>query len=123
MRRASWLLWLMMLSVLSETVPARDPDPKRLQVFILAGQSNMVEHANYFTVPALYRDRREGDSGLAKLVFKDGSEGVQGIVHDQIALRIKRDRLNDDLRNSRIEGQAAIADARRDVEGVRPRSA
>ena len=118
MRRASLLLSLMMLSVLSETVPARDPDPKRLQIFILAGQSNMVGHANYVTVPALYRDRREGDSGLAKLVFKDGSEGVQGIVHDQIARRIKRDRLNDDLRNSRIEGQAAIADARRDVEGL-----
>lgn len=118
MRMACLPLSLIMMSVLSGTVIARDPDPKRLQVFILAGQSNMVGHANYFTVPALYRDRREGDSGAAKLVFKEGSEGVQAIVHDQIALRIKRDRLNDDLRNNRIEGETAIEIARRDVESL-----
>jgi len=95
---------------------ARDPDPKRLQVFILAGQSNMVGHANYFTVPALYRNRREGDLGLTGLVLKDNSEGIPAVVHDQIAVRSQRDRLNDDLRNNRVEGEAEIAAARRDME-------
>ena len=50
-----------------------DDVPKRLKVFILAGQSNMVGHAQYHTIPALLTAEEPGVKQLAKLIFKEGA--------------------------------------------------
>ena len=57
---------LLALLVLGAAVTsAREPDSKKLQVFILAGQSNMVGHANYITIPRLFADERSKVKQLA----------------------------------------------------------
>ena len=43
---------------------------EKLQIVFLFGQSNMVGHANYITVPRLFADERPEVQELAKLVFK-----------------------------------------------------
>lgn len=106
-------LHALLFSVISPNwTAAREPDPKRLQVFILAGQSNMVGHANYITLPRLFADERPEVQKLASLVFKKGANVTRETVDEQIATRIERDALNNDLRKKKIEGEEAIAVAR-----------
>jgi len=95
---------------------ARKPDAKRLQVFILAGQSNMVGHANYITIPRLFVDKRSEVQSLAKLVFKDGAMVARSTVDEQIATRIARDKINRQLRKKEIKGEAAIAAAQAEMK-------
>jgi len=94
---------------------AREPDSKKLQVFILAGQSNMVGHANYITIPRLFADERPDVQKLAALAFKEGMTVTRKTVDEQIATRIERDRINGELRKKTIEGEAAIAEAKAKV--------
>ena len=108
---------LLLLPVLwTATTSAREPDSKKLQVFILAGQSNMVGHANYITIPRLFADERPNVKELARLVFKEGMTVTRETVDDQIATRIARDKINNDLRKKTIEGEEAIASARKELE-------
>ncbi|MFP6603560.1 MAG: sialate O-acetylesterase [Pirellulaceae bacterium] len=86
---------------------------KKLQVFILAGQSNMVGHANYITIPRLFADERTEVQGLAKLVFKPNMEVTRATVDKQIATKIERDAINNKLRKKEIEGADQIAAARK----------
>jgi len=110
-------LWTLLLTVTcSGSATAREPDSKKLQVFILAGQSNMVGHANYITIPRLFADERTEVQKLASLVFKEGMTVTRQTVDEQIATRIKRDKLNNDLRKKVIEGEAAIAAAQAKVK-------
>ena len=67
---------------------------KPLQVFILAGQSNMVGHANFITVPTLFTAKEPEVRELAKLVFRDGQKVTRAMVDDQIATMIERNDLN-----------------------------
>ena len=89
---------------------------KKLQVFILAGQSNMVGHANYITIPTLFTAKEPEVRALAKLVFKDGSTVTRAMVDDQLATRIERDKLNQELRQKKITGEAEIAAAQAKVK-------
>jgi len=75
---------------------------KKLQVFILAGQSNMVGHANYITIPRLFADDRAEVQSLAKLVFKPGATVTRKTVDAQIATRIQRDAINQKLRKKEL---------------------
>ena len=70
----SKLILLFLVFALSVHLDAREPDSKKLQVFILAGQSNMVGHANYITVPRLIADERPEVQELAGLVFNPGAK-------------------------------------------------
>jgi len=97
---------------------AREPDPKKLQVFILAGQSNMVGHANYITIPRLFVDERPEVQALARLVFKQDMQVTRAQVDRQIAVRIARDQLNGDLRKKKIEGEEAIAAAQSKLKAL-----
>lgn len=97
--------------LLTTSASAREPKPGKLQVFILAGQSNMVGHANYITVPRLFADERPEVQKLAELVFKKGTSVSRETVDAQIATRIERDKLRNDLRKKVITGEKAIADA------------
>jgi alpha-galactosidase len=94
------------------TIPASEPDAKKLQVFILAGQSNMVGHANYITIPRLFADERPEVAMLARLVFKKGMTVTRKTVDDQIATKIARDKINNDIRNKNIKGEEAVKLAR-----------
>jgi alpha-galactosidase len=106
----------LLLLALGTTTSAREPEPKKLQVFILAGQSNMVGHANVITIPRLFADERPEVQQLARLVFKEGAMVTRATVDDQIATRIERDKINGELRGKKIEGEAAIAAARERLE-------
>ena len=107
---------LLCLVNLAGFADAREPDAKKLQVFILAGQSNMVGHANYITVPRLFADERPEVQELAKLVFKEGVTVTRAMVDEQIATGMARDKINADLRNKVIEGEDAIAAAQEEVK-------
>lgn len=109
-------LVLLFLVALESATVAREPEPKKLQVFILAGQSNMVGHANYITIPRLFADERSEVNELGKLVFKEDMTVTRATVDDQIATRIARDKINGDLRGKKIEGEDAIAAARKELE-------
>ena len=98
------------------TTAAQEKDSKRLQVFILAGQSNMVGHANYITIPRLFADPRQEVQDLAQLVFKENQVVTRKTVDEQIALRIQRDEIRNALRKKEIEGEDKIAAARKSME-------
>ena len=115
MRQARLTLPFVLLLLGTAATPAREPDSNKLQVFILAGQSNMVGHANYITIPRLFADDRPEVKELAELVFKEGMTVTRETVDDQIATRIARDKINGDLRQKKIEGEEAIASARKEL--------
>ena len=54
-------------------VTAVETGKKQLRVFILAGQSNMVGHSHYRTVPAILDDKDPGAQEVAKLILKGGA--------------------------------------------------
>jgi hypothetical protein len=109
---------LIIFFVLSGSVhlDAREPDSKKLQVFILAGQSNMVGHANYITIPRLFADERSEVQELAGLVFNAGKKVTRTEVDAQIAVRIERDAINTQIRKKEIVGEQQIAAARKQIE-------
>ena len=80
---------------------AAEPSKKKLQVFILAGQSNMVGHANYITLPSMLTADGPGVRELAKLVFKEGAIAPEA-AREQLETRIQRDKLSEDLRAKKI---------------------
>ncbi len=109
---------LLCLSLHAGFAVAREPDAKKLQVFILAGQSNMVGHANYITIPRLFADPRPEVQELASLVFKQGMKVSRETVDQQIATRIARDKINGDLRSKAIEGEEAIEAAQAEIKSL-----
>jgi hypothetical protein len=112
-------LLLLMAMTCSGVATAREPDSKKLQVFILAGQSNMVGHANYITIPRLLADERPEVQKLASLVFRKGLAVTRKTVDEQIATRIERDRISNELRKKTIEGEEAIAAAQKKLEELK----
>ena len=91
---------------------------EKLQVFILAGQSNMVGHANYITIPTLFTAEEAEVRELAKLVFKDGREVTRAMVDAQITKKIERDDLNKQIRDKKITGEDQIKAAKEKVENL-----
>jgi len=87
---------------------------KKLQIFILAGQSNMVGHASYLTIPALLSVDEPRAKALATLLFKEGAI-APGTARDQIETRFKRDALANDLKQNKIVGAEAIASAQAEL--------
>lgn len=108
--RTKLLIFFLVLSG-SVQLDAREPDSKKLQVFILAGQSNMVGHANYITIPRLFADERQEVQELAGLVFNPGTNVTRAAVDAQIAVRIERDAINNQIRKKEIVGEQQIAAA------------
>ena len=100
--RLTCLLVFVVFSLSIDLADARDPDPKKLQIFILAGQSNMVGHANYITIPRLFADERPEVQKLGKLVFKKDVTVTREMVDEQIAVRIARDKIKTELSHNRL---------------------
>jgi len=104
-------LLLMLGMVTSE---AAGQNRKKLQIFILAGQSNMVGHASYITIPALLTAEDPGVRQLAKLIFKGAL--APGAARDLVETRLKRDKLSDDLRAKKITDPDRITAAQAELK-------
>ncbi len=94
---------------------AAAPAKGKLQVFILAGQSNMVGHAGYITIPALLTVEEPRAKELAQWVFKEGAI-APGDAKAQIETRIKRDSLSKQLADNEIIGAEKIAAAQAELK-------
>ena len=88
--RFSSALFILLLSAASS--PATEPAARKLQVFILAGQSNMVGHAHYITLPALLTAKEPGIERVRDLVIKKDSLAV-GDAHAQVGARLDRGKI------------------------------
>ena len=106
--------FLFVLSVVRGVVA--EPAKKKLQIFILAGQSNMVGHSYYITIPTLLTAKEPEVRELANLVFKKDAKISRAVVEDLIATRMKRDEINKSLRAKKIEGADKIATAQGEVK-------
>lgn len=104
-----------LLALGSHSGGAAEPAKKKLQVFILAGQSNMVGHANYITLPSMLTAKEPGVKELAKLVFKEGAL-APGAAREQLETRMQRDKLSEDLRAKKIAQPDEIAAAQDEIK-------
>ena len=101
--------------VLISTAPqAAEPAAKKLQVFILAGQSNMVGHAHYITLPALLTAKEPGIERVRNLVFKKDSLAV-GDARAQVGARLDKGKIETELREKKITGDDKIAAAKAEI--------
>ena len=106
----------LLVALMTVNAVAAKPDSRKLQVFILAGQSNMVGHANFITIPTLFTAKEPEVRELAKLVFKDGAKVTRAMVDDQIATMIARNDLNQKIRKKEITGDDEIAAAKAKIK-------
>ena len=85
-KHASLVVALLLAVVSSSTADtAQAAKPKAVQVFILAGQSNMVGHANFITIPTLFTAKEPEVRELTKLVFKNGVlQAVDSLVNQVV---------------------------------------
>jgi lysophospholipase L1-like esterase len=83
-----------------------EPAKKKLQIFILAGQSNMVGHSYYITIPTLLTAKEPEVRKLANLVFKKDAKISRAVIEDLISTRMKRDELSKGLRKKEIKAAA-----------------
>ena len=116
-KHAPFVTALTLLAVsLTTTGTVKAAKPKAVQVFILAGQSNMVGHANFITIPTLFTAKEPEVRALSKLAFKNGMTVTRAMVDDQIATMIKRNDLNQKIRKKEITGKDEIAAARAKIK-------
>lgn len=102
---------LLVLLAVCSVAAAREPAAKKLQVFILAGQSNMVGHANGIILPRILADERPEVRALGDLVFKAGTMTPEK-AESLIAPRIARDKIYNDIRLKKITDEGEIAAAK-----------
>jgi hypothetical protein len=86
------IMLTMVASIVSVASPAGAAE--KLKIFILAGQSNTVGHANPHTVATLYQSGNARDEALARLVFKEGSGLSKEALGEQLAQARKLDELS-----------------------------
>ena len=79
---------------------------EKLKVFILAGQSNMVGHANPHTLATLYHSGDARDRELIKLVFKPGSELSRKTLEEQLVQARELDELSGGISNDKVKTMA-----------------
>ena len=79
---------------------------EKLKIFILAGQSNTVGHANPHTIATLYNSGSDRDNELVKLVFKDGSGLSKETLEAQLAHARKIDELTGGISNDKIKSMS-----------------
>jgi alpha-galactosidase len=89
---------------------AAKADGKKLQVFILAGQSNMVGHANSHTIATLYDSDDVGDKRLTQLVFKKGSDLSKKSLNEQLTEGRNIDELTGGISNEKIKKMSTGAE-------------
>ena len=88
-KRAVLTIAAAIVSIASPAVAA-----EKLKIFILAGQSNTVGHANAHTIATLYQLGDPRDEALAKMVFKEGSGPSKAKLDAQLVEARKLDELS-----------------------------
>ena len=88
-KRAVLTMAAAIVSIASPAVAA-----EKLKIFILAGQSNTVGHANPHTIATLYQSGDPRDEALAKMVFKEGSGLSKAKLDAQLVEARKLDELS-----------------------------
>jgi alpha-galactosidase len=86
-----WAVLTMAAAIVSIASPAVAAE--KLKIFILAGQSNTVGHANPHTIATLYQSGDPRDEALAKMVFKEGSGLSKAKLDAQLVEARKLDEL------------------------------
>lgn len=76
---------------------------EKLKIFILAGQSNMVGHANPHTMTTLYHSENARDQELARMVFNEGSSLSKSKLEAQLALARKIDALTGGISGDKLK--------------------
>jgi hypothetical protein len=93
----------LLFALMSMDAFAAKPGSKKLQVFILAGQSNMVGHANSHTIATLYDSDDANDKRLAQMVFKKESSLSQKALGEQLIQVRKTDELTGGISNDKVK--------------------
>ena len=76
---------------------------EKLKIFILAGQSNMVGHADAHTIATLFNSGSERDERLTNLVFEEDSGLSKKILEEQLIRAKKIDVLTGGISNDKIK--------------------
>ena len=76
---------------------------EKLKIFILAGQSNMVGHADAHTIATLFNSGSDRDERLTKLVFKEDSGLSKKVLEEQLSRAKKIDVLTGGISNDKIK--------------------
>ena len=97
-------LLLLTTSILSFASPVCAGE--KLKIFILAGQSNTVGHANQHTLATLYRPGDERDKKLTQLVFKADSGLSPEALEEQLERARKIDELTGGISNDKIKAMS-----------------
>ncbi len=100
---------LVITGVASNAVAKDEP----LKIFILAGQSNMVGHANAHTMATLFNSDGPRDKALVQLVFKKDAKVSKAILDAQLARARKIDHMTGGISNKKIN---AMTDAAKKAE-------
>ena len=79
---------------------------EKLKVFIMAGQSNTVGHANGHTIATLHNSGSDRDNELIKLVFKEGSGISKEVLEAQLEHARKIDELTGGISNDKIKAMS-----------------
>jgi alpha-galactosidase len=87
-----WAVLTIAAAIVSIASPAVAGE--KLKIFILAGQSNTVGHANPHTIATLYQSGDPRDEALAKMVFKEGSGLSKAKLDAQLVEARKLDELS-----------------------------
>ena len=77
----------------ANAVSENNPNKKKLRIFILAGQSNMVGHSRGHTIATLFNPDGPKDKELIQLVFKKDSKVSKTMYDEQLARARKGDEL------------------------------
>ena len=76
---------------------------EKLKIFILAGQSNMVGHADAHTIATLFNSGNDRDNSLTKLVFKNDSGLSKKSLEEQLVRAKKLDEMTGGISNDKIK--------------------
>lgn len=100
-KRAVLTMAAVIVSIASPAVAA-----EKLKIFILAGQSNTVGHANPHTIATLYQSGDPRDEALAKMVFKEGSGLSKAKLDAQLVEARKLDELSGGISFDKVKKMA-----------------
>ena len=104
--RIVFLALAILISSIASPVIAKE----KLKIFILAGQSNMVGHADAHTIATLFHSGTERDNKLTQLVFKDGSGLSKKALEDQLNRAKDLDEITGGISNDKIKAMAEGAE-------------
>tara|TARA_B100000902_G_scaffold33380_1_gene39994 strand:+ start:401 stop:1627 length:1227 start_codon:yes stop_codon:yes gene_type:complete len=100
-KRALAVLTTSILSIISPVIAG-----EKLKIFVLAGQSNTVGHANQHTLATLYRPGDERDKRLTELVFKADSGLSPEALEEQLERGRRIDELTGGISNDKIKAMS-----------------